>query len=300
MDETNAGPKQKQPQQAVSSLTKLLNESNSNVPSKNSSQTDLPTYAEQKLTSPSPGIQETSSDESGMALQINPPNTLKHASAQVVGGSSILPRQRAAPPVTSVEHGISGTSPVVVNGGFDQTNLGRDIPFGGRSYGSKDIPIRPPQAIQSPRVNRTNSVSHTSFFATGGYGSESLSSSIPYVAPGGRGNNSNSNDPTGSYKSNNGFANGGSNLSRALRSDSVSSESLDHVPNLPNGQPIQSIHFLSPQVNSMSIEPRFVISKQRDCSGAGTSSGASTGSLVVELGTPRFSAGSLILLLFKE
>lgn len=257
MTDSKPGPNlAKHPQQAVSSLTKLLSESNSNVASKNTSLTslNLPGFLDTKI-SPSPGIHNTSSDDSG--IQINALNKLKHNGA--VGGNSILPRQNAAPVAQAVE---TGSSPVVVNGGFDLTQQGRDIPFG-RSFGSKDQPIRPPTDCKSPRVNRTNSVSHTSFFATGGYGSESLSSSIPYGAPGGRGNSVASTEhATNSYKGN-GFANGSSNLSKALRNDSASSESSDHVPNLPNGQPILSIHFSSPQVNSMNIEPRFVISKQR-------------------------------------
>lgn len=144
--------------------------------------------------------------------------------------------------------------PVVVTGGFDASP--RDStgvrPFDGSYLGL--IPARTPSNCVSPRVNRTNSISHTSFFSTGGYGSESLSSSIPYAVPGGRAG------PSSLGKSNGGSFSS-SNLSNALRMSSQTPQ--DHVPNLPNGQPIQSIHFLSPQVGSHSIEPRFVISKQR-------------------------------------
>lgn len=288
MNDIKPGPTLKQPPQAVSSLTKLLNESNSNVGSKNTSLTSLhlPAFSESR-NSPTTGIHTTSSDESEHSLLINAPATLKPANPAIVGASSILPRHRIGGMTPLIEKPVTGTSPVVVNG-FD--HLGADYPIGGRSYGSRDVPIRPPQAAQSPRVNRTNSVSHTSFFATGGYGSESLSSSIPYSAPGGRSVNlGTSNDPVGSYKSSNGSTNNGSNLSQAMRRDSSVSDSSDHIPNLPNGQPILSIHFSSPQVSLTSIEPRFIISKQRVAQAhAQASSSSSVGRQGSQLGLSYF------------
>lgn len=125
----------------------------------------------------------------------------------------------------------------------------------GRSYGSfvnnsafVNQQFKPPA---SPRINRTNSVSHTSFYASGGYGSESLSSSIPYSAPGGRGQKA--------------VPIPVSNLSNALAESKLGSlaDSASHIPNLPNGQPISSIQIQSPNVGLAAIEPRFVISKQR-------------------------------------
>lgn len=83
---------------------------------------------------------------------------------------------------------------------------------------------------------RNNSVSHSSFI-----GSESLSLLIPYSAPGGR----SSGAPGPSLA---GF--------EAAAGDS-------YIPNLPNGQLINLIHIKLPHVTASSIEPRFVISKQR-------------------------------------
>lgn len=131
--------------------------------------------------------------------------------------------------------------PVVVTGGFD----------------TDAVAAPPPLAGVSPRVNRTNSVSHTSFFSTGGYGSESLSSSIPYCPPGGRAGHMAANSLSKSGGTGPGTP---SNLLTALR---MLSPSQDHVPNLPNGQVISTVHFLSPLVNSLAIESRFVVSKQR-------------------------------------
>lgn len=234
-------------QQPISSLTKLLNESNSNVPSKNASSTTL----DQAVVSDSGSITPTGDQDDTFddGIPISGQSALKNRS----------PIAGLLPPAKS---SIS-TGPVVVDGGFEGQFLPREIPATSRSFGARDIPIKPPSISASPRINRTNSVSHTSFFSIGGYGSESLSSSIPYGVPGGRGNssNNNTNDPTGSLKSPTDL--GSLNLSKALRDGNGSAQNTDHVPNLPNGQPISSIHFLSPQVNSSSIEPRFVISKQR-------------------------------------
>lgn len=71
----------------------------------------------------------------------------------------------------------------------------------------------------------------------------SLSSSIPFSAPGGRGSNSIGSNPL--YGSGNP---GG----------------LSFTPNLANGNLIQSTHITSPNVSSSaSIEPRFIISRQK-------------------------------------
>lgn len=237
---TNAVPN-KQP---VSSLTKLLSENNSAAVSKNASLTSLNQYSRPASRAETPSvITEADFDsESRVLADSDSP------------GSGLL----EIPPKANVDNGASASgilplqkAPVVVTGGFESSSP-NDV-VSPRAFGLR-IPGRAPSVSASPRVNRTNSVSHTSFFSTGGYGGESLSSSIPYGAPGGR----NGQGP-GSYGKTNGFG-GSSNLSNALR---MSSPSLDHIPNLPNGQPISSIHFQSPLVNSSSIEPRFVISKQR-------------------------------------
>ncbi|KAG7193955.1 Nitrogen permease reactivator protein [Scheffersomyces spartinae] len=136
----------------------------------------------------------------------------------------------------------------------------------------KKVPIS-----ASPRIQRNNSVSHSSFHA---FAAESLSSSIPYSAPGGRSSNMSS-----SYTSNSSFANANVNVAAATanspsistsglsRNNSISENqsnnttpnaSYSYLPNLPNGQVILSTHIQSPSVSNVaSIEPRFVISKQR-------------------------------------
>lgn len=228
--------------QPVSSLTKLLNESNS--ASQNGLQTSLNQFPKSDTISSDGNVIPESEvvtkldeltldiDGDGHTLLFSPRTKLDEHSSSLPG---VLPLQRA---------------PVVVTGGFESSSPS-DV--SSRTYFSqRQAHGRGPSGSMSPRINRTNSVSHTSFFSTGGYGSESLSSSIPYGVPGGR-------TGQGSLGKSNGFGSS-SNLTDALP---PSTPTQDHLPNLPNGQPILSIHFLSPLVNSSSIEPRFVISKQR-------------------------------------
>lgn len=120
-------------------------------------------------------------------------------------------------------------------------------------------------AVRSPRMNRNNSMSHL-FFT----GNESLSSSIPYSAPGGRLHAQSVGSTTGSVPGSTGHTIGSTANSGAiaapqdfLGTNINLSSSVDHIPNLPNGQPISSIYIQSPQVHSSLIEPRFVVSKQR-------------------------------------
>lgn len=240
--------------QPISSLTKLLSENSSTAVSQNASLTSLNQYPPSSGTVTPSGITDTDF-ASGV---------------RVLGDDSTPEGLNIAPNVKLGDHGASASgilplqkAPVVVTGGFESSSP-NDV-TGPRSYNQR-IPGRAPVVPASPRINRTNSVSHTSFFSTGGYGGESLSSSIPYGAPGGR----NGQGP-GSYGKSNGFGSS-SNLSNALR---MSSPSQDHIPNLPNGQPISSIHFQSPQVSSSSIEPRFVISKQRVAQAQAASFGTS-------------------------
>lgn len=250
MDPPNGGTLQAKP--PVSSLTKLLSENNSTFASQNVLLTSLDHVANpDPVTSPPSHVAESdvvaklgglSIDTSGVAIRgaIAESPTLIGYSPRTKGDHhalpGVLPLQRA---------------PMVVTGGFEPSSP-NDSPSSRIGYQRTPAPVRG-QFSLSPRINRTNSVSHTSFFSTGGYGGESLSSSIPYGVPGGRASHSSS------LGKSNGFGSS-SNLSNALQS---ATPSLDYVPNLPNGQPIQSIHFLSPQVSSSSIEPRFVISKQR-------------------------------------
>lgn len=124
---------------------------------------------------------------------------------------------------------------------------------------------------RSPRMNRNNSMSHLSFA-----GSESLSTTIPFAVPGGRSSGPGSAGGAGSTGGAPGTTPGTSTGNAALgnapgttlgvspgSAGSPLSSSVDHIPNLPNGQPISSIHIQSPQVHSSLIEPRFVVSKQR-------------------------------------
>lgn len=232
----------------ISSLTRLLNESNSNTATPSNQSLSSLQYSSDTINQVPP--------DDPLAISINTPDTQPH---------------------------------MIING-FEspQTSAG---PAAGRSYGAnlafqnRDVPIKPPPA--SPRINRTNSVSHTSFFALGGYGSESLSLSIPYSAPGGRGpGGAHSNLSTAlaahSYSNPhlNAIADPGSPPA-ALPSDSAPTSSA-HIPNLPNGQPISSIHILSPNVGSTAIEPRFVVSKQRV---AQAHAAASLGSSAQRLGS---------------
>lgn len=234
------------PKQPVSTLTKLLSEGTSGALGISTGHMEPPIPEH-----PDTSLNGTPVDLGGIApVQVDTVSLQQPSEGSAadpvssLGGSpqniNVVPRQKG---------------PVVVTGGFDASP--RDStgvrPFDGSYLGL--IPARTPSNCVSPRVNRTNSISHTSFFSTGGYGSESLSSSIPYAVPGGRPG------PSSLGKSNGAGSFSSSNLSNALRMSSQTPQ--DHVPNLPNGQPIQSIHFLSPQVGSHSIEPRFVISKQR-------------------------------------
>ncbi|ODQ79554.1 hypothetical protein BABINDRAFT_161940 [Babjeviella inositovora NRRL Y-12698] len=97
--------------------------------------------------------------------------------------------------------------------------------------GYRTYPAPPIRAPISPRSSRLRSMSQSA------HGMESLSSSIPYSIPGGR-----AHAPPGT--------------------PSLLSQT-SYVPNLANGQPIQSILIQSPDVNPQKIEARFVISKQK-------------------------------------
>lgn len=196
----------------VSSLTRLLNESNSNVPS--------PSLSKQPST--------TSLDKIEVSNLETNVNELDVKNLSIVDdfpsvGSSNRAKGRD----------ISGSSvpKVQVFDGFDAS------PGNVFAASPKDTPIKPPSAA-SPRFSRNNSLSHSSFLNPVG---ESLSTSIPYGAPGGR------NQIAGSLNT----------LS------SITTDPATHIPNIPNGQPISSIHIQSPQVSSSMIEPRFIVSKQR-------------------------------------
>lgn len=213
----------------VSSLTKLLSENNSRASLNNASQVSLKNLSLETEPTADSAATVHGDAKSDTSKSVHTSDSHPLDSEQItIGAANNLTRSR------------SRKGPVVVSGfdasPRDTSNL--DEPFVVRDHRTA--------SVSSPRVNRTNSVSHNSFFSTGGYGSESLSSSIPYGAPGGRGNSVGKHSLV-------------SNISPGMQMSS----STDHIPNLPNGQPISSVYFQSPQVSSQSIEPRFVISKQR-------------------------------------
>ncbi|KAG5417612.1 NPR1 [Candida metapsilosis] len=234
-----------QHQKPMSSLTKLLNES-----------------------SPSVSKQKQQQESAGTSPATN--NNGKSLNANGEAGSLELnfSKKPVAQPITT--SGLA-VEPQVVNG-FDPSPNSRFLnqsssftpasPFARQSSNSfsNNVVSQSPRNMSSPRYLRNNSISHSSFSIGGGLGgAESLSSSIPYSAPGGRGNASAS-------------ANGSNNISSSACRDSFSADdasstssaaSSSHIPNLPNGQFINSIHIQSPQVHASSIDSRFVVSKQR-------------------------------------
>lgn len=277
-------PQQVPPRAPVSSLTKLLSENNSTATSQNASQTSLDAYVLPTADTPSKntpfGTNGDFTTGNGAAVTENNTDNSSVAPDAGIGRQtpSSLSGTTPKPPIaivngtptslqtlSAIPGSVSPTQkrPVVVSGGFEASP--RDArPFDEPFHSVRDLPIRAPSVVGT-RVNRTNSVSHTSFFSTGGYGTESLSSSIPYGAPGGRG----SGQPVGSLGKQSSFGKPGSLgklgsfVSNFPSSLQMTASALDHVPNLPNGQPISSVNFQSPNVSSLAIEPRFVISKQR-------------------------------------
>lgn len=126
---------------------------------------------------------------------------------------------------------VEGSTINVSNVDGLEDDLDIDGPLGGVKIpvGNLAPPIRPPV---SPRFIRHQSMASIS----SEFGGRSLSTSIPYSAPGGR----------------------------SASSNSIPHSSNNYMPQLSNGAPIQSIHISSPSVSSsQDLEPRFVISKQK-------------------------------------
>lgn len=241
-----------------SSLTRLLNESGSNqalpIPSKSNSHVSL------KQLSQDTNSLETTDQHKDLHLpkvlviqpeDQSPRNVAQPGQAIGVSPTNIKlagPGATASPVPTTINAG--GTATPVVSGFEVASNSPKTTnrPVFTHSYSSSSAP-------RSPRVTRNGSISHSSF-----YGQESLSSSIPYSAPGGRSTSNLSSSLTANNNSINNStpaSNGGSTTTL------TESRSNDYTPNLPNGQPISSIHIQSPQVHSSAIDSRFVISKQR-------------------------------------
>lgn len=201
----------KQSNPPVSSLTRLLNESNSNhetpIHSNNGSTTDLTQQT---------GLTHSSNESDGLTFQSN----------------SDVPRQEY---LDEEEQDLSEITPFPRT--VSKSPNGNKFP--------RVTPIKAPLSA-SPRVVRTHSLSHSSFSKY----TESLSTSIPYSAPGGK-------------ATTNSLSKLSNSSSNAHITGSLNEKQGAHIPNLPNGQAISSIHILSPHVSSSSIDPRFVVSKQR-------------------------------------
>ncbi|KAI5963296.1 NPR1 [Candida pseudojiufengensis] len=237
---------QQQQQQPISSLTKLLNESSTSI-SKNPSQNSSSTIkASQSSSTPIISKNEDDNDNSTDLGEIS------------------IPKKNLEKPTIDItnlhnnnNNDHDNNTPQVING-FDpspntkSSSFTPTSPFARQSSHSfsNNHMFNSSRAASSPRYLRNNSISHSSFSINNG---ESLSTSIPYCAPGGRGNSI----TNGSSNSN--IASSLSKETNFLPTNSNDS----HIPNLPNGQFISSIHIQSPQVNSTNIDSRFVISKQR-------------------------------------
>lgn len=211
----NGAPKDSKP---ISSLTRLLNESLSNMSSPpllkvNSAEADEP--------SPDPVF--------------------------------LMPDGRLEPAEDGTDHfgpvdgGFRGGAAVAASAvAMDYAPMSPQVPST-RAYSnlvlSHNLVFQRPAPSASPRIIKNNSVSHL-FYG----GTELLLTLIPYLAPGGT-----TTQP--------------SKLSQSLSSANTS-ELV--VPNLPNGQPISSIHISSPQVTSLLIDQRFVVSKLRLAQSYGT------------------------------
>lgn len=274
--------------QQISSLTRLLNESNSNVTSpilsKNHSSTSLANPSLSGTITPSmnallagDSTKNEVSDANIDHIITNPKffkedalsmNIVNGKSTKIVNGfDSSSPPSPGTTPSGTGHSPFSPTSPKTQVRPFSNSIGSSNLAFQNKDASLRPLP--PTGAAASPRVIRNNSVSHSSFMNNGVYSGESLSSSIPYSAPGGRNSNmsssvSNSTNttPTTTNTQNTSNMNGSFGSSGSLFLFNESSLN-SHIPNLPNGQPISSIHIQSPSVSSASIEPRFVVSKQR-------------------------------------
>jgi serine/threonine protein kinase len=189
----------------VLSLTRLLNELGSN------------------LALPLPSASNLHTSLALHDTQTPPLETLPDAERLAAGGRP--KNDHAAGTAGGAGAGAAAYGATLTVGGFEVPELSKL-----RLYGSS-LP-------RLPRVTRSGLVSHLAFF-----NQESLSLSIPYLAPGGKGHHLHADTHDSSSPS--------------------ATPDTSHIPNLPNGQPILLIHIQSPQVHSSSIDSRFVISKQR-------------------------------------
>ncbi|RLV93277.1 Nitrogen permease reactivator protein [Spathaspora sp. JA1] len=272
---------QQQQQQTISSLTRLLHESstssvNSPIVSRNVSETSL--NGDGSKLNGSGGRSTSGTVTSGT---ITPNHIISPPSLRASGsGLAIDTKNRLATTAITPGQTIPSTSSPKIVSGFEAfpSNTSSDVsevisstsftptsPFhrqSSNSFSSNQLFREKNNNTSSPRVIKNNSVGHSSFYV----GGESLYSSIPYSAPGGSNSNSGSTNAARSNSISSGTNNGLSSSSMSSnRQGSFSSlnDANSHIPNLPNGQPISSIHIQSPQVSSSSIEARFIVSKQR-------------------------------------
>ncbi|KAI3404338.2 NPR1 [Candida oxycetoniae] len=269
---------QRQPQQQrhqrhqpVSSLTKLLNTSSPHLVPQPKGKDDSNDNVESTTTP-----DESHSHSNGVAINgngsLNNYQSLHLDTSGVTkvgggGASTVAAAAAAGTGTTADEFGPSPNTKIGQISPFTPTSASSFTRQSSSSFSNNYLFQNRPNA--SPRNLRNNSISHSSFAM--GFGGDSLSTSIPYSAPGGKSNNQAIHSHNGNGN-NNGFSNGAnpSSLQRESYLSSFNSNDSNlnlnltsHIPNLPNGQPINSIHIQSPQVNSSSIDSRFVISKQR-------------------------------------
>lgn len=264
----------------VSTLTRLLNESNSN---QNSTTTTPAVSVVGSLTSVvnSLGTMTSAADNddknngvtTATSSTTNTSTNFDQTNSQFLNTSTTTTTSNGSDGSDKLDHGLSIKleAPTVING-FDPSP-GTKLPHISPKQNSRTSNLNAVfQKNVSPRGMRNNSLSHSSFSY-----SDSLSSSIPYAVPGGSSNigprssqlsvssmNMNGNN-INNNSNNNPNSNNNVNINTNINSNTNNSIPNDlHIPNLPNGQPIQSIQIQSPHVvSAASIEPRFVISKQR-------------------------------------
>ncbi|KAI5951437.1 NPR1 [Candida jiufengensis] len=270
---------QSQQQQPISSLTKLLNESSTSISkiNNNNSNTNNNTMNNNNNNVKSQNSNLTTNSHSNSNSNSNSNSTIinSQTTTPIISnneddstdlGDHPIPNKLEKPRINTnidLNNGNDDDNgPQIING-FDpspNTKISTFTPASpftrqsSNSFINNQLFQNSNRVASSPRYLRNNSISHSSFSINNG---ESLSTSIPYCAPGGR-NNSIVNTSNGNG---NGISSS-SSLSKEMNFLPTNSND-SHIPNLPNGQFISSIHIQSPQVNSTNIDSRFVISKQR-------------------------------------
>lgn len=266
--------------QTISSLTRLIQESStSSLSTPNISHNTSEASLDKKYASSTTGILSPNLKTNGSGLSLD--LTMKRPTTAVSTGDATNHSNNNNSTSTSTATSTSATTAAVPmkkginsNGGtFTATSLGTgqdELPSVAsitptspytrqysNSFSSNQL-FQNKDALSksstSPRMVKNNSGVSSSFYI----GGESLYSSIPYSAPGGNRNGSVASTTSINTANTLGLQRDGS-----FSSINDPTSSTAHIPNLPNGQPISSIHIQSPQVSSSAIEPRFIVSKQR-------------------------------------